>query len=151
VGDVVCTTNPTAARGIATSLLQAQRLVALLGRHDDVVDVTLDFDAWCTEWIRPWFDDHMAWDADEMRQWAGEDVDLSRPLTSGHIVAAALANRSLMPVVGPYLAMEALPASLAEVEPQARALYASGWRPPVPDGPTRDELVELITPLGAAR
>jgi hypothetical protein len=47
--------------------------------------------------------------------------------------------------------MNALPASLAEVEPQARGVYASGWRPPVPDGPTRDELVALITPLSAAR
>jgi 2-polyprenyl-6-methoxyphenol hydroxylase-like FAD-dependent oxidoreductase len=151
VGDVVCTTNPTAGRGIATSLLQARRLVALVGEHDDIVDATLAFDAWCTEWIRPWFDDHMAWDADEVRQWAGEDVDLSRPLTSGHIVAAVQADPSLMRVVGPYLGMQALPGSLAEIEPQARAIYASGWRPLVPAGPTRDELVELITPLTAAR
>jgi hypothetical protein len=87
----------------------------------------------------------MAWDADEVRQWAGEDVDLSRPLTSGHIVAAVQADPSLMRVVGPYLGMQALPGSLAEIEPQARAIYASGWRPLVPAGPTRDELVELIT------
>jgi hypothetical protein len=146
VGDMVCTTNPTAGRGMATSLLQAQRLLALLGRHTDVRDATLEFDEWCTEWIRPWFEDHMAWDADEVRQWAGEDVDLSRPLTSGHIVAAATQkDPSLMRVVGPYLGMNALPASLAEVEPQAHAIYASGWRSPVPDGPTRDDLVELIT------
>jgi flavin-dependent dehydrogenase len=151
VGDVVCTTNPTAGRGIATSLLQAQRLVALIGEHADVVDMTVAFDAWCAERIRPWFDDHLAWDADEVRQWAGEDVDLSRPLTSGHIVAAAQADPSLMRVVGPYLGMEALPTSLAEVEPQAREIYASGWRPYVPAGPTRDELVELISPLTATR
>jgi 2-polyprenyl-6-methoxyphenol hydroxylase-like FAD-dependent oxidoreductase len=151
IGDMVCTTNPTAGRGIATSLLQVRRLLALLGRDGDVVDLTLEFDAWCTEWIRPWYEDHMAWDADEVRQWAGEDVDLSRPLTSGHIVAAAQKDPSLMRAVGPYLGMNALPASLAEVEPQAHALYASGWRPPVPDGPTRDDLVALITPLAAAR
>jgi 2-polyprenyl-6-methoxyphenol hydroxylase-like FAD-dependent oxidoreductase len=149
VGDVVCTTNPTAGRGIATSLLQAQRLVHLLGEHTDVVDATLAFDAWCTRWIRPWFDDHLAWDADEVRQWAGEDVDLSRPLTSGHIVAAAQADPSMMRVVGPYLGMEVLPAALAEVEPRAREIYAAGWRPQVPAGPTRDELVGLISPLTA--
>jgi 2-polyprenyl-6-methoxyphenol hydroxylase-like FAD-dependent oxidoreductase len=151
VGDVVCTTNPTAGRGMATSLLQAQRLVALLGEHADVVDVTTAFDAWCLEWIRPWFTDHLAWDADEVRQWAGEDIDLSRPLTSGHIVAAAEVDRSLMRVVGRYLGMEVLPAALAEVEPQARAIYAGGWRPAVPPGPTRDDLVDLISPLTAAR
>jgi 2-polyprenyl-6-methoxyphenol hydroxylase-like FAD-dependent oxidoreductase len=151
VGDMVCTTNPTAGRGIATSLLQVRRLLALLGRGGDMVDMTLEFDAWCTEWIRPWYSDHMAWDADEVRQWDGEDIDLSRPLTSGHIVAAAQKDPSLMRVVGPYLGMNALPASLAEVEPQAHAIYASGWRPQVPDGPTRDDLVELITPLAAVR
>jgi 2-polyprenyl-6-methoxyphenol hydroxylase-like FAD-dependent oxidoreductase len=151
VGDVVCTTNPTAGRGIATSLLQVRQLLTLLGRDSDLVDVTCEFDAWCTEWIRPWYEDHMAWDADELRQWAGEDVDLSRPLTSGHIIAAAQKDPSLMRAVGPYLGMNALPASLAQVEPQAHAIYASGWRPAVPDGPTRDDLVALITPLGAAR
>jgi 2-polyprenyl-6-methoxyphenol hydroxylase-like FAD-dependent oxidoreductase len=151
VGDVVCTTNPTAGRGIATSLLQAQKLVALLGEHDDIVDVTTAFDAWCTERIRPWYADHVAWDADEVRQWAGEDVDLSRPLTSGHIVAAMQADSSLKGLVARYLWMEVLPSALAEVEPRARALYQGGWRPAVPDGPTRDDLVELISPLTAAR
>lgn len=150
VGDVVCTTNPTAGRGIATSLLQAQRLVGLLGEYADMVDVTAAFDAWCTQWIRPWFDDQMAWDADEVEQWAGADIDMTRPLTSGHIVAATQADPSLMRVVGPYLGMEALPATLGEVEPRARAIYAGGWRPAVPAGPTRDELVELIS-LAAAR
>jgi hypothetical protein len=156
LGDAVCTTNPTAGRGIATSLLQAQRLIRLLGDRllgdrADIVDVTTAFDAWCTERIRPWFEDHLAWDADEVAQWAGADVDLSRPLTSGHIVAAAQADPSLMRAVGPYLGMDALPATLAQIEPRARAIYAGGWRPVVPAGPTRDELVEIITPVGAAR
>jgi hypothetical protein len=56
-----------------------------------------------------------------------------------------------MRVVGPYLAMAELPATLAAVEPQARAIYRTGWRPLLHDGPTRDDLVELITPLTAAR
>lgn len=151
VGDAVCTTNPTAGRGIASALLQAQRLVGLLGEHRDIVDVTTAFDAWCTARIRPWFEDHLAWDADEVAQFAGADIDLSRPLTSGHIVAAAQADPSLMRVVGPYLAMDALPETLSQVEPRARAIYASGWRPTVPAGPTRDELAEIIAPVGAAR
>jgi 2-polyprenyl-6-methoxyphenol hydroxylase-like FAD-dependent oxidoreductase len=150
VGDVVCTTNPTAGRGIATSLLQARRLVGLLGEHTDVVDVTTAFDGWCTEFIRPWFDDHLAWDADEVRLWSGQDIDLSRPLSSGHIVAATEADPALMSTVGPYLMMDALPASLAAVEPRAHAIYAGGWRPTVPAGPTRADLVELIRPLTAA-
>lgn len=151
VGDVVCTTNPTAGRGISTSLLQARRLVGLLGEHRDVVDATTAFDAWCTEWIRPWFEDHLAWDADEVAQLAGADVDLSRPLTSGHIVAAAQADPSLMRVVGPYLGMNALPATLARVEARAREIYAGGWRPAVPAGPTSDDLAEIVNPVCAAR
>ena len=49
------------------------------------------------------------------------------------------------------IGMETLPASLAEVEPRAREIYRSGWRAPVPDGPDRDGLVALISPLLAAR
>ncbi|GAB1693307.1 FAD-dependent oxidoreductase [Krasilnikovia sp. M28-CT-15] len=151
LGDAVCTTNPTAGRGMATSLMQAHRIVRSLAEHrGDAEAATRDFDAWCAAEIRPWFLDHLAVDADEMRRWAGEDVDLSRPLGSGHIVAAAQADPRLMRVVGPYLSMRALPSSLAEAEPRAREIYAGGWRPPIPDGPTRDDLVELIAPLAAA-
>ncbi|GGQ55516.1 FAD-dependent oxidoreductase [Couchioplanes azureus] len=142
LGDAVCTTNPTAGRGIATSLMQARQFVRILGA--DVESATRELDAWCTAQIRPWFDDHVAWDADEVRLWSGEDIDLDRPLTSGHIVAAGQAEPSLMRVIGPYLTMNALPATLGEVEPRAREIYARGWRPPVPAGPTRDDLAELV-------
>ena len=40
--------------------------------------------------------------------------------------------------------MTALPDSLRAIEPRARARYASGWRPPVPPGPSRDELAGII-------
>jgi 2-polyprenyl-6-methoxyphenol hydroxylase-like FAD-dependent oxidoreductase len=149
VGDAVCTTNPTAGRGIATSLLQAQRLVSLIGGAPagaDLEAATLEFDAWCTEQIKPWFDDHVTWDADQLHQWAGEEVDLTRPLTSGHIVETGQADPSLMRVIGPYLTMAALPATLAEIEPRAREIYAGGWRPAVPATPTRDDLLSLIAP-----
>ncbi len=47
--------------------------------------------------------------------------------------------------------MTALPASLAPAEPIARAVYESGWRPAPAEGPTRDELVALLTaPHGGA-
>ena len=110
----------------------------------DVAAPTLAFDQWCTDNIAPWFDDHVAWDADLARRWAGGDVDLSRPLPSDLIVAATAADPSLFPLVGPYLGMRALPASLDAVQARVREIYAGGWRPPVPDGPTRDELAELV-------
>jgi 2-polyprenyl-6-methoxyphenol hydroxylase-like FAD-dependent oxidoreductase len=146
VGDAVCTTNPSVGRGIATSLMQAQRLLRLLDEHQrDFISCSLEFDHWCAENIKPWFSDHVYWDAELIRRWSGHDVDLTRPLPSDLIMAATEVDPDMLKIVGPYMAMVALPATLAAVEPRAREIYASGWRPPVPEGPTRDELAELVT------
>jgi flavin-dependent dehydrogenase len=146
VGDAVCTTTPLAGRGIALGLMQARQLVRTLDEDEaDIVGATTQFDSWCEQIIRPWFDDHRYTDADRMRRWSGGDVDLSRPLPSDLIVAAAEADPQLNDVVGPYATMDALPASLAPAEPRAREIYASGWRPPVPQGPTRDELSSVVS------
>jgi len=145
-GDSVCTTNPTLGRGVATSLLQARQLISLLAEHGrDLTSCSLAFDSWCGAQIRPWFTDHVYWDADVIRRWSGQDVDLTRPLPSDLIMAAAQADPEIAKVVGPYVAMRALPNSLDPVQARARALYATGWRPPMPPGPTRDELADLVT------
>jgi 2-polyprenyl-6-methoxyphenol hydroxylase-like FAD-dependent oxidoreductase len=150
VGDAVCTTNPSVGRGIATSLMQAQRLLRLLDEHQrDFISCSLEFDHWCAENIKPWFSDHVYWDAELIRRWSGHDVDLTRPLPSDLIMAATEVDPDMLKIVGPYMAMVALPATLAAVEPRAREIYASGWRPPVPDGPTRDELAALVTSVSA--
>jgi 2-polyprenyl-6-methoxyphenol hydroxylase-like FAD-dependent oxidoreductase len=151
VGDAVCTTNPSAGRGVTTSLLQAQQLLLLSDEHqDDQESLALAFDAWCDVAIRPWFEDHVYTDGCLQRRWAGRDVDLSARLPSDLVVAAAMQEQSLMPAVGPYLGMSALPASLDVVQDDARALFATGWRPAVPEGPTRDELADLVNACAAA-
>jgi 2-polyprenyl-6-methoxyphenol hydroxylase-like FAD-dependent oxidoreductase len=152
VGDTVCTTNPALGRGVTTSLLQAQELLRLLA-HDiyDPAGLALGFDRWCTDNIAPWFRDHVYSDAALTRRWAGADIDLTRPLPSDLIVAAATVDPSLMPIVGPYLGMRTLPASLDPLQPRARQIYADGWRPPVPDGPTRDQLADLIATLSSVQ
>ena len=151
VGDAVCTTNPAAGRGIALALRQSRRLAQLLTEHPhDVAAATLAFDAWCTGNVRPWYDDHVHWDADILRRWAGGDVDVTRRLPSDLVLEATQADPSLMRVAGPYMAMEVLPSALAEIEPRARQIFADGWRPPPHEGPTRDELAEMIAPLAAA-
>ncbi|TDQ51709.1 flavin-dependent dehydrogenase [Actinomycetospora succinea] len=146
VGDSVCTTNPTAGRGVSTSLMQVEHLLALLdeGGGADPEALALAQDAWCHERIRPWFVDHLATDASQTARWAGEDVDPTRPPTSDLVVSALEADPSLMAVVGPYLSMRALPDSLAAVHPRVQEIYASGWRPPVAEGPTVDELAGLV-------
>lgn len=151
VGDAVCTTTPLAGRGVALALMQARELISTLDQNRaDISCATLEFDRWCGEHIRPWFDDHRDVDADRMRRWAGGDVDLNRPLPSDLIVAAAEADPALRDIVGPYASMDALPASLAPAEARARALFAKGWRPSLPAGPTRDELSAVVSRTPAA-
>jgi 2-polyprenyl-6-methoxyphenol hydroxylase-like FAD-dependent oxidoreductase len=146
VGDAVCTTTPLAGRGVALALMQARQLVRTLDHHRaDIVGATTQFDAWCDQNIRPWFDDHRYTDADRMRRWSGGDVDLHRRLPSDLIVAAAEADPQMKDIVGPYTTMDAMPATLAPAEPRARAQFAEGWRPPVPAGPTRDELSAVVS------
>jgi 2-polyprenyl-6-methoxyphenol hydroxylase-like FAD-dependent oxidoreductase len=145
VGDAVCTTNPTFGRGIATSLMQAQQLLRLLDEHgEDFSSCSVAFDAWCTERIKPWFADHVEIDADRTRRWAGQDVDSSGRLPSDLIMAAAQVDPEIGPYIGPYASMSALPSSLDAVQSRAKDVYASGWRPPVPPGPTRDQLAEIV-------
>ena len=151
VGDAVCTTTPLAGRGVALGLMQARQLVRLLDQNSrDIDSATKQFDAWCGNNIRPWFEDHRYTDADRMRRWSGGDVDLNCRLPSDLIVAAAEADPALKDIVDPYTTMDGLPATLAPAEPRARALFAEGWRPPVPDGPTRDELSAVVSRTRAA-
>jgi 2-polyprenyl-6-methoxyphenol hydroxylase-like FAD-dependent oxidoreductase len=146
VVDAVATTTPNFGRGVATTLMQAQQLLLLIDEHRADADaVGASFDSWCTEQIKPWVDDHVHMDESTRRRWAGEDVDLSQPLPSDLILAAAETDPAIRPVLGGYLSMTALPASLHAVEPGARALYATGWRPRPAPGPTRDELAVIIS------
>jgi hypothetical protein len=149
LGDAVCTTNPSAGRGVSLGLQQAHALLGLLASEPDPRVVAMRFDAWCAEQIKPWYDDHVLGDAAQLRRFAG-DVDVEGPLSSDLIATAAEADPSLMPVVGLYLGMVTLPASLAVVEPKVRDLLRSGWRPGFAEGPTRDELVERIQPREAS-
>jgi 2-polyprenyl-6-methoxyphenol hydroxylase-like FAD-dependent oxidoreductase len=145
VGDAVATTTPTFGRGVTTTLLQARQLLRLVDEHGtDVQALGESFDAWCTEQIKPWVDDHIHMDESIRRRWAGEDVDLSQPLPSDLILAAAEADPSLRAAYTGYLSMTELPSSLRTVEPRTRALYAGGWRPRPAPGPDREELAEIV-------
>lgn len=150
VGDAVCTTTPLAGRGVALGLLQARALVSAVERCGvDISRATAEFDAWCVGNIKPWFADHVVADADRIRRWSGGDVDVSRRLPSDLIVAAAAADPGLWAIIEPYAHMTALPDTLLAAEPRARQLYASGWRPDVPPGPSRDELAAICAERAA--
>jgi 2-polyprenyl-6-methoxyphenol hydroxylase-like FAD-dependent oxidoreductase len=145
VGDAVATTTPTFGRGITTTLLQAQQLLQLTDEHGTDTDaIGESFDAWCTEQIKPWVDDHVHMDEATRRRWAGQDINLSQPLPSDRILAAAAADPSIRAATVGYLRMTSLPSSLDAIEPRARALYANGWRPSPAPGPSRNELVGIV-------
>jgi hypothetical protein len=151
VGDAVCTTNPMAGRGISLGLMQAQHLLRLI--DEDVETAAAKLELWCDEHVKPWYDDHVYWDATLLRRFKGGGIDLDARIPSDVICAAAEVDPEITPVVLPYLAMLAAPAALRLMEERARAVLRTGWRPPLALGPTRDELVELIgaSALSAAR
>jgi hypothetical protein len=144
VGDAVATTTPIFGRGVATTFLQAQQLLALLDSETDPALVGEPFDAWCGENMRPWVVDHVEMDCDAVRRWEGGDVELSRRLPSDLILAAAERDPGIRPATGGYFSMLELPSCLDPVEPLARAVYESGWRPAFTPGPTRSELRDVV-------
>jgi 2-polyprenyl-6-methoxyphenol hydroxylase-like FAD-dependent oxidoreductase len=153
VGDAVATTTPTRGRGVAMACMQIEALLRLLDEGADPVTVAGPFDTWCEANIKPWVADHIAIDGGMERRWKGEDIDLSAALTSDLIADAVQAEPRIGPYTGGYFAMTELPATLQPAEPLARAIYETGWRPPLTQGPSRDELVEIIQrqPVAAVR
>jgi 2-polyprenyl-6-methoxyphenol hydroxylase-like FAD-dependent oxidoreductase len=148
IGDAVCTTNPAAGRGVTLGFDMARMLVSLL-EHDSGVGAVEQFDDWCTEHIRPWYEDHVYWDATELRRFAGEDLDLDARIPSDVVVDCAQVDPSIFAAAGPYLGMLAGPRVLDAVQDKARAVLRTGWRPAYAAGPTREELAELIARAAA--
>jgi hypothetical protein len=140
----VATTTPTLGRGLAMTFLQARELLARLDAGHDPALVAEPFDAWCEDNMLPWVLDQIRMDGDQARRWQRGDVDLTRRLPSDLILSAAQVDPRIHRAGPGYLGMVDLPSCLDPVEPLARAVYESGWRPPHSRGPTRDELVDLL-------
>ena len=146
VGDSVATTTPAFGRGVTTTLWQCEALLSLLDHDtDDLVGLGCALDAWGTDLMRPWVEDHIHIDGDLVTRWSGRDVDLDAPLPSDLIIHAAQVRPEIMASAGGYLSMAALPVTLREAEPIAREVYAGGWRRGYDPGPSRDELAEIVT------
>jgi hypothetical protein len=129
---------------VSLGLRQAEALLQMLGCETDARTVSERFDAWCIDNIQPWYEDHVHWDASLLSRFAGADIDVEGRLSSDVLCAAGAVEPALMPVVGPYLGMMALPSSLVAVEERVRELLRSGWRPPYAAGSSRDDLVGLL-------
>jgi 2-polyprenyl-6-methoxyphenol hydroxylase-like FAD-dependent oxidoreductase len=145
VGDSVCTTTPNFGRGVTTSFLQVAALLRQLDEHGADLDAALAaYAGWCEESMRPWVEDHIAMDGGLARRWGGEPLDLDQPVPTDLVVAAAEQDPGIGELIAPFLSMQAGPASLGPARERARAVYAGGWRPAYPPGPTRDELAALL-------
>lgn len=149
-GDAVATTTPTRGRGVAMAGLQIEALLRLLDEGADPITAAGPFDEWCETNVKPWVADHIAIDDGTARRWRGEDIDLGSPLTSDLIADAVPAEPRIAPYAAGYFMMTGLPATLQPAEPLARAVYERGWRPPLAEGPDRDELVDIIRRQPAA-
>lgn len=149
VGDAVCTTTPNFGRGLALSMLQVQELLRLFDDGGNDPGVGEAFSDWCDVSMRPWVEDHMAMDDALARRWLGEDLDLSKPLPSDRILAASEIDPTIGRGAGPYLNMTGGPDVIRGLEPLARAVYETGWRPPLADGPARSDITEMIRRVAA--
>jgi 2-polyprenyl-6-methoxyphenol hydroxylase-like FAD-dependent oxidoreductase len=160
IGDAICTTTPNFGRGLALSMMQVRALLDILDHHrpaeaqpidaETIDAVTVEFDSWCESAIRPWVEDHIAMDDGLASRWSGADIDLSAPLPSDRILAAGEVDPVIARSAMPYLAMTAGPAAVRALEPLARAVYSTGWRPRPAAGPSRAELAATIRAASAA-
>jgi 2-polyprenyl-6-methoxyphenol hydroxylase-like FAD-dependent oxidoreductase len=144
VGDSVSTTNPAAGRGVSLGLLQAQTMIRLLDAGADLESVVRELDDWCTDNVRPWYDDHLYWDATLLRRFDGGGIDLDAKIPSDVIAAATERIPEITPAARMYRAMVAPPSVLLPYQEPVRDLLRTGWRPPVAPGPSRDELADIV-------
>ena len=79
---------------MSLGLRQAAALTAVLAEDGtDLAATSLRFDAWCEQNIKPWFEDHVYWDATLLRRFNGEDIDVEAKIPSDVICAAADVDR----------------------------------------------------------
>ena len=78
-------------------------------------------------------------DTARVTRWSGDEPDLSRPLPSDLVLAAATVDPEVRAGIGAYLGMVGGPDSLDPVRDAARRVYETGWRAPLSPGPSRPD------------
>ncbi|HVU71821.1 MAG TPA: FAD-dependent oxidoreductase [Mycobacteriales bacterium] len=149
IGDTILTTNPSAGRGVSTGLMQARRLHQLLREHSDVRDVSTALESWAVEQLKPWYDDHVIWDRNLVARYSGGDIDVDGTLSGDIYCDAAAVVPELAPLVPQYFAMMMLPTGWLPFADKVRAVLRDGWRPPLAEGPSYDELALAVERVAA--
>ena len=144
IGDAFCITNPQGARGVTLGMESAAVLTDLLRDHS-LNEVTARLDAWGRAQLLPWFHDHVDWDAALLDLWTGRPVDPDGPIGLEVVVAAARERHpEWMATLMPFFSMDTMPATLDPLRNAVREMVRHGWQPAEPDGPTRDQLADLV-------
>jgi 2-polyprenyl-6-methoxyphenol hydroxylase-like FAD-dependent oxidoreductase len=143
IGDAACTTNPTAARGLSLGMMAAAQAVDILTEAPAEEWAPL-LEIWALAQLRPWFVDHLGYDAAQRARWRGEPLDLDAEIPWDVLMHACRERPELGPMFGPFAAMLAPPSSLAALRAEVRAMLLNGWRPPAPHQPGRAELIDAI-------
>ncbi len=156
IGDSLCHTNPRYAWGLSLSILQGFVLADLVERHGkDSESLATAFDAAVHPWARAAFDVATATDNERKRYWSGEPIDFTTPSDGLQLFLLMIlpmagnkdavifrkAVRRLMLLDNPQdieKDLELLERGADLVE----GIMASAS--PRPQGPPRDELIELV-------
>jgi 2-polyprenyl-6-methoxyphenol hydroxylase-like FAD-dependent oxidoreductase len=149
VGDAVATTNPMGARGLSLGMESAAALADVVTTAPEEHWAEL-LEDWCTHTLECWYDDHVATDHVLVDRLHGAEPDPDGFITWNLVAAAATDRPDFMAVLGPFLAMEAPPASIDPLREEVRGMLRAGWRPAAPQGPSRSDLLAAATAARAA-
>lgn len=154
VGDAVCHLDPVAAHGVALALVHGAALTAALRDHDDLGDAGAAYAAAIQPAIEERFALLSELDAQRLRLWCGEPVDLAHRdgdyalFTMAAGGAAAMVDpdvfRTFVRRIGLLDSTKVLDGDDAmqrRIEEVFQQLIAS---PRPPGGPSRDEMIGVI-------
>ncbi len=143
IGDAFAMTNPQGGRGVTLGMQTAAYAADLLttGAPEDWAGL---LQSWGQERLRPWYDDHVAWDHTLRRRWSGLPVLADEPIGVDVLTAAARVRPPLRRVLGAHAGMIVGPVALNPARDEVAAMIRDGWQPPTPEGVTRDDVVSVI-------
>ena len=163
IGDTVCTTNPTLARGLALAITGAADLVSVLGEHaDDPVAQALALDELVTAHVAPYYAEQASVDGARLAQLRhsvfGDPAPEPPPAEAGRVAYEQVrAGAAFDPVVfrafWKVLGMIATPDEVytdPEVVARTREVLRTRTAPSV-EQPARERLLAALGGGGAAR
>ena len=138
-------TNPQGARGVALGMESAAVLADLV-RDQGPDGLAAGLDAWGSARVLPVVlrpcrvGRGAAGICGPAGRWTADG-----PIGLEALVAAAQTRHpEWMATLGPFFSMELMPAALEPLRDGVREMVRQGWQPPAPDGPSRDQLADLV-------